>query len=107
MACVDDDPAKWGMRLQGVPVRGKLEEIPQIVARYHIQEIIIAIPSLDKTRMQQIVTLCSDTRCRVRILYVAQDLDARSQRATPRLRNIDIADFLALSLIHILDVQAR
>ncbi len=104
VACVDDDPAKWGMRLQGVPVRGKLEEIPQIVARYHIREIIIAIPSLDKTRMQQIVTLCSDTRCRVRILYLAQDLDARSQRATPRLRNIDIADFLARKEVDI-DVE--
>lgn len=104
VACVDDDPAKWGMRLQGVPVRGKLEEIPQIVARYHIREIIIAIPSLDKTRMQQIVAMCSDTRCRVRILYLAQDLDARSQRATPRLRNIDIADFLARKEVDI-DVE--
>ena len=104
VACVDDDPAKWGMRLQGVPVRGKLNEIPQIVARYHIREIIIAIPSLDKARMQQIVTLCSDTRCQVRILYLAQDLDARSQRATPRLRNIDIADFLARKEVDI-DVE--
>ncbi|MBQ2769992.1 MAG: hypothetical protein IJF41_01995, partial [Clostridia bacterium] len=43
---VDDDPGKLNLRVQGVSVRGKIDEIPTLAERYQIQEIIIAIPSL-------------------------------------------------------------
>lgn len=42
---VDDDPFKKKTTIQGVPVLGKIEDIPDLVKRYGIDEVIIAIPS--------------------------------------------------------------
>ena len=42
---VDDNPYKKGTTIQGVSVLGSTEEIPQLVAQYDLDEIIVAIPS--------------------------------------------------------------
>ena len=39
---VDDDPNKLGQTIHGVPVRGTLEEIPDLCTRYNIHTIIVA-----------------------------------------------------------------
>ena len=46
VVAVDDNPAKFGQTIHGVPVRGTLEQIPQICEKYNIHSIIIAIPTL-------------------------------------------------------------
>ena len=42
---VDDDPRKHDHRLNDLPVFGALSEIPAIIARYRIDEIVIAMPT--------------------------------------------------------------
>ncbi|MBC7105813.1 MAG: polysaccharide biosynthesis protein, partial [Firmicutes bacterium] len=42
---VDDDPAKRGRRLFGVPVLGGREDIPRLVAAHGVEDVIIAMPS--------------------------------------------------------------
>ena len=46
IVAVDDDPNKLGQTIHGVPVRGTLEEIPDLCTRYNIHTIIVAIPTL-------------------------------------------------------------
>ena len=41
---VDDDPEKRSLRLCGLPVLGSLEEIPTLIERYDVRELIIAMP---------------------------------------------------------------
>ena len=45
VALIDDDPAKVGIHVQGLPVVGQIDDLPQVIERYHIQQIIFAIPS--------------------------------------------------------------
>lgn len=35
---VDDDLTKKGLRVQGVPVRGTISDIPELVRKYHIRD---------------------------------------------------------------------
>ncbi|HEY6085547.1 MAG TPA: hypothetical protein VIU63_09140, partial [Nitrospira sp.] len=42
---VDDDPIKKRMKIHGVPVAGRIEDIPDLVRRLVVHEIIVAIPS--------------------------------------------------------------
>ena len=59
---VDDAKNKQGLRIQNVPVRGTTKDIPKLVSRYGIREIIVAIPSLGTgRRMQEILELCNQT----------------------------------------------
>ncbi|GAB4320214.1 MAG: nucleoside-diphosphate sugar epimerase/dehydratase [Candidatus Zixiibacteriota bacterium] len=60
-AVIDADPSKHGSRLHGVPVIGGHQAIPSAVRRFHVDEILIAIPSATGSEMREIVELCSRT----------------------------------------------
>ncbi|MEN6320684.1 MAG: polysaccharide biosynthesis protein, partial [Syntrophaceae bacterium] len=42
---LDDDTAKKGMRIHGVPVLGKIDDLARIVDKRQVEEAVIAIPS--------------------------------------------------------------
>ena len=90
---VDDDPNKKNMRVQGVPVRGTLDDIPELARRYHIREIVIAIPSLKGERLNQVVDLCHSTHCRVRMLSDPQAMEEKGEQTA--FRELNISDFLS------------
>ncbi len=55
---VDDDAAKVGMYIHNVPVLGNCNDISQLVARYDIEELIIAMPTAPGVVIRQIKALC-------------------------------------------------
>ena len=91
---VDDAKGKQGLRIQNVPVRGTTKDIPLLVTRYGIREIIVAIPSLGNgARMQEILELCNQSRCHTRIL--SEPVDSTGVEGTPFIRELNISDFLS------------
>ncbi len=84
VAVVDDDPSKRNSTIQGVPVRGTLEEIPQVCESYGIREIVIAITSLRGSRLAHVIDLCNSTQCKVRMLS-----DPHSLQDNPGVNNND------------------
>lgn len=54
--------------LDNVPILGKTEDIPNIVQLNKIEEIVIAIPSLNSERLKELVTLCKKTGVETKIL---------------------------------------
>lgn len=61
VAFVDDDPAKVGTHIQGLLVVGTTQQIHELVDRYQIQRIIVAIPSASLGRQQEIASICKET----------------------------------------------
>jgi FlaA1/EpsC-like NDP-sugar epimerase len=55
---VDDDLAKQRIKLCGVPVLGTIEQLPELVERYSIREILIATPSATGEQMMRITDYC-------------------------------------------------
>ena len=55
---IDDDPSKLGYKIQGIPVLGSREQIKDLVHNQHIEEVIIAIPSLEAEIYYDIVKIC-------------------------------------------------
>ena len=111
---VDDDLTKNGLRIQGVPIRGTISDISDLVRKYNIREIVIAIPSLDGNRLREVINLCNSTRCRVRILNdpqaIQSELDpdgknteemAARSRGKGSFRDLDMSDFLTREELHL------
>jgi len=71
---LDDDRDKFFKSIHGVPIIGSISEVVQISEKYKVNEIIIAIPSLKKSRLKEIVELCKKTNCEI--------------KTTPRLTDI-------------------
>ncbi|MEK7704683.1 MAG: nucleoside-diphosphate sugar epimerase/dehydratase [Myxococcota bacterium] len=65
---VDDNPAKLGGRIHGVSVLGTLSEVPAIVAREGIVEVIIAIPTATGREMRRIVDACKPAGAPIRTI---------------------------------------
>src|SRR5699024_9168900 len=58
IVAVDDDPFKQKMELNGgVKVEGTRKDIQQLIKKYDIQKVVIAIPSLSKSELKEIHSL--------------------------------------------------
>ncbi len=90
---VDDDPDKKNIRIQGVRVLGKTEDIPALVQKYYIKQIIFAVPSADGAARRRMMELCTKTGCKLKIVpgldNVLEGVDIK------RMRDVDIGDLLA------------
>ena len=90
---IDDDPHKQKMRIQGVPVIGTCAEIVKAAAQYDVDEIIIALPSVSRRRIQEIVEECRRTSARVKIVpELGSLIDGRV--TVNSIRDVDIEDLL-------------
>ena len=56
---IDDDPAKKGMIINGIPVKGGREKIREVVENEYIEEVLIAIPSASGKVMREILEMCN------------------------------------------------
>ena len=65
---VDDDPIKWGQIMNGVKVYGGREDIHALVKRLRVDEIIIAIPSMEAVATSDLAEICASSGAAVQIL---------------------------------------
>lgn len=93
VAFVDDDPAKWGSMLHGLPVFGNCTQLPKVVAEQRVQEIVIAIPSASPTQLRRIVECCEATDVTFKVLPgLGEVLEGRIQ--WNQVRPLRIEDLL-------------
>ncbi len=59
---IDDNPLKINRMLHGVPVLGRLDELPEIVKHHVADEIVIAISRVHGKEMRRILDACRATR---------------------------------------------
>lgn len=90
---VDDDESLVRARIQGVPVLGMVERLPQIVARYDVDTIVIAVPSATNAQMRRIVDACEHTSKPFRTLSQLHDM-VSGRVSVHSIRDVSIDDLL-------------
>ena len=101
VACViDDNPGCHGKYLRGVPIVGGRESIPESVEKYNIDEIIIAIPSADRSKIKPILEICKETGCKMRILPGMYQI-INGEVNVSKLREVQIEDLLGRDPIEV------
>ncbi len=93
---VDDDTTKLNKRIMGVEVAGVCAEIPKICEEQKIESIIVAIPSCEEDEKRKILSYCSATSCKIKIVPYLSDLllnDAQPQ-LLQQVKEIRIEDLL-------------
>ena len=65
---IDDNPNKWGRYIENIPIIGGRDEIMASVEKYRIQQILIAIPSAKAEEKRDILNICKETGCELKIL---------------------------------------
>lgn len=91
---IDDDKAKWGQIMNGVKVFGGRQDIHRLVKELKVDEIIIAIPSLEAVEMADLAEICASSGASVQILpEFFTSLDAKDIKLKD-LRPLSIEDLL-------------
>ncbi len=92
-AFVDDDPYKQKLQVYGLPVLGGREQIPAIVEKHGIDEVIIAMPSVSKTQITDIINICKQTKARLKIIPHLQEIIA-GKTTLNQVRDVQVEDLL-------------
>ncbi len=90
---IDDDTNKWGKYIQGIRVVGGRERIVECADLYDIDEIIVAMPSISRPEMKNILDICKNTNCKLRSLPGMYQL-VNGEVNVSRLRDVEVEDLL-------------
>lgn len=95
---IDDALDKQRLEILDLPVVGRRTDIPRIVEQYGIKEIIVALPSVPKTDINSIITICKQTPAQIKILPRMQDW-ILGRVLVKDIRDIDVKDILGRDMI--------
>ncbi len=90
IVATDDDPSKRKLRIHGIRVAGSSEDIPALVDRYDIEQIVVAIPSATPEEQRAI---CIETDCSLKTLPNIRELRI-DEIGDVALRDVDVTDLL-------------
>jgi FlaA1/EpsC-like NDP-sugar epimerase len=97
---IDDDPLKQGTYIHGIKVVGTRDDIIDTANLFHINEIIIAMPSVAKKTIREIVEICNETGCNLKILPGVYQLMS-GEVSVSKLRNVEVEDLLGRDSIEV------
>jgi len=100
VAFVDDDRAKWDLQIMGMPVVGGREQIPEVVERFGIEKIVIAIPSTSKAEISKIIDICKTTKAKIKILPRVTDL-VKGNLSVNMIREVRLEDLLGRDAVQV------
>ena len=90
---IDDDPAKQGVKIQGLPVLGDWERIPEVVRDYKISQAIIAMPTAPGKTIRRFVELCQEAGVEAKTIPGVYEL-LSGQVSVSQIRDVEIEDLL-------------
>lgn len=93
VAFLDDDKSKQGQSFLGLPVLGDINDMNDVVKRYQIDEVLIAMPSESGKVIRRVVDYASKSRVNYRIIPSIYDLIS-GKVTINQIRNVDVEDLL-------------
>lgn len=97
---IDDDAGKWGRFIQGIKVVGGRDKIIECADIYGIDEIIVAMPSVSRREMSEILDICKETSCKLRSLPGMYQL-VNGEVSVSKLRDVGVEDLLGRDPIEV------
>ena len=93
VAFVDDDRKKQRLEMYGIQVVGTIQDIPYLVKKMKIEDIIIAIPSISKKELRRIYHICAQTDAQVSIMPLIEDIMTGKVEVSD-IRKVEVEDLL-------------
>lgn len=91
---IDDDPHKKNYHICGTKVLGNRDDIERICKENDVEEIIFAIYSATSKQKSEILNICSNVGCKVRVLPSIDAVLKNKKNLVTQIRDIEIEDLL-------------
>lgn len=90
---IDDNPNKLGRYIEGIPIVGNRDDILLNVEKYKIDQILLAIPSASAEEKRDILNICKETGCEMKILPGIYQL-VNGEVSISKMKNVAVEDLL-------------
>lgn len=90
---IDDDPSKRGQYIDGTIIYGGRDKIKELVVKEDIDLILVALPSANESDKKEILNICNDTNCEVKVLPGLYQL-VSGKISVSKMKDIQIEDLL-------------
>ena len=97
---IDDEPNKWGRYMEGVPIVGGRDDILVSVEKYHINEILLAIPTASPEQRRDILDICKETGCEIKTLPGVYQM-VSGEVSMSQMKQVAIEDLLGRETIKV------
>lgn len=91
---IDDDKQKKNAIIYGIKVLGDRYDILNICNKYNVDEILMALPSASSSDRREILELCNETGCKIKILPSIDQVITGTD-IKHHVRDVQIEDLLA------------
>ena len=92
---IDDDPAKKNTYILGIRVYGDRNSIIEAAKKFQIDTILFAIPSCDNKEKVEILNICKETGCELKIVpSIYQMMNSGEKGISKKIRKVQIEDLL-------------
>lgn len=96
---VDDNPSKIGRTIEGIKIYGPIPLVPELCRKFNIKTILFAIPSCEAAVRNNILKMCGETECEVKIVPNITDLVQESS-ILHQAKDIKIEDLLGRDVVN-------
>ena len=103
---VDDNVMKTGRSIEGVRILGQIKDVPELVRKHHIDDVVIAIPSAGAAQRQEIINICKEAPCGLHILPSVSQIVTGEVRLE-QLKQVDVNELLGRDAIEIDDEEVN
>jgi len=97
---IDDNRNKWWRFIDGVPIVGGRDDILLNVEKYRIEKIFLAIPSATAEQRRDILDICKETNCELKIMPGVYAFASRDVTATS-MKDVTVEDLLGRDSIKV------
>ena len=95
---IDDNSNKWGRSIDGVPIVGGRENILESVEKYKVEKIYLAIPSATLEQRRDILNICKETECELKVMPGISQL-AKGEVSVTDMKDVSVEDLLGREVI--------
>jgi len=97
---IDDNPGKMCSKIHGIKILGTTDDIPDIVKKCHVEEIIIAVPSASGKIMRSIVSKCEKAEVKIKTVPEFHKI-LTGEVAIKQIRDVRLEDLMGRETVYI------
>ena len=90
---IDDKEFKKGKCINGIKVEGKREDIIRLSKEKSIDMILLAIPSIDNKNKKDILDICKETNCKIKIIPGIYEIIS-GDVSVSKIKDVEVEDLL-------------
>jgi len=102
---VDDDPSKWKRQFLNLPVEGPIQKLPGMIKQYRIQQVIIGIGNITRTRLFEILRMMETSNVKIRRLPLMEELEKDGQNMA--VKDVDVNELLGRDVIPLINDEIK